>query len=170
MQDNFSIRNWKNKKVYKEEYNAGLKEDDKFAGQDPKAGSTIQGTGYNWPMSDATRARKEDDREDDELTPEELANKYAGSPMREEDDIELEIPGDEGSAPVGDKKLQAKLSRQDVKIKAYKDITVKMKDTLEKYKSAEGDAKDVAKEELKILTPEFQAAKKEYEKLKGVKI
>ena len=42
-----------------------LKEDDKFAGQDPKAGSTIQGTGYNWPMSDATRARKEADKAKD---------------------------------------------------------------------------------------------------------
>ena len=85
----------------------------------------------------------------------------------EDDDIELEIPGE---TPTVDKKLQAKASRQDVKIKAYKEITAKMKDALEKFKSAEGDAKEVAKEELKALTPEFQAAKKEYEKLKSVKL
>jgi hypothetical protein len=90
--------------------------------------------------------------------------------LAEEDDIELEIPGEESNAPVGDKKLQAKASRQDAKIQAYKDITVKMKDALEKFKAAEGDAKEVAKEELKALTPEFQAAKKEYEKLKSVKL
>ena len=46
-------------------YDDAIKEDDKFAGQDPKAGSTIQGTGYNWPMSDATRARKEADKAKD---------------------------------------------------------------------------------------------------------
>ena len=138
MQDNFSIRNWKNKTVYKEEYNAGL---------------------------------KEDDREDDELTPEELANKYAGSPMREEDDIELEIPGDEGSAPVGDKKLQAKLSKQDVVIKKYKDITFQMQSALNAFKTADTDESiKTAKLALKQLTPEFQAVKKEYEKLKSVKI
>ena len=85
----------------------------------------------------------------------------------EDDDIELEIPGE---TPTVDKKLQAKASRQDVKIKAYKEITSKKKDALEKFKSAEGDAKETAKEELKALTPEFQAAKKEYEKLKGVKL
>jgi hypothetical protein len=90
--------------------------------------------------------------------------------LGEEDDIELEIPGEESNAPVGDKKMQAKASRQDAKIQAYKDITVKMKDALEKFKAAEGDAKEVAKEELKALTPEFQAAKKEYEKLKSVKL
>ena len=85
----------------------------------------------------------------------------------EDDDIELEIPGE---TPTVDKKLQAKASRQDAKIQAYKDITAKMKAALEKFKAAEGDAKEVAKEELKALTPEFQAAKKEYEKLKSVKL
>jgi hypothetical protein len=90
--------------------------------------------------------------------------------LAEEDDIELEIPGEESNAPVGDKKLQAKASRQDAKIQAYKDITAKMKAALEKFKAAEGDAKEAAKEELKALTPEFQAAKKEYEKLKSIKL
>jgi hypothetical protein len=87
----------------------------------------------------------------------------------EDDDIELEIPGDESTATV-DKTVQAKATKQDQVIQAYKDITAKMKDTLEKFKAAEGDAKEVAKEELKALTPEFQAAKKEYEKLKSVKL
>jgi hypothetical protein len=118
MQDNFSIRNWKNETVYKESYKEG--------------------------------AAKVQEQEDE--------------------DIELEIPGEESNAPVGDKKMQAKASRQDAKIQAYKDITAKMKDALEKFKAAEGDAKEAAKEELKALTPEFQAAKKEYEKLKSVKL
>jgi len=87
----------------------------------------------------------------------------------EDDDIELEIPGDESTATV-DKTVQAKATKQDQVIQAYKDITAKMKDTLEKYKAAEGDDKEAAKEELKTLTPEFQAAKKAYEKLKGVKL
>ena len=87
----------------------------------------------------------------------------------ENDDIELEIPGDESTATV-DKTVQAKATKQDQVIQAYKDITAKMKDALEKFKAAEGDAKEAAKEELKALTPEFQAAKKEYEKLKSVKL
>ena len=87
----------------------------------------------------------------------------------EDDDIELEIPGDESIATV-DKTVQAKATKQDQVIQAYKDITAKMKDALEKFKAAEGDAKEAAKEELKALTPEFQAAKKEYEKLKSVKL
>jgi hypothetical protein len=87
----------------------------------------------------------------------------------EDDDIELEIPGDESTATV-DKTVQAKATKQDQVIQAYKDITAKMKDALEKFKAAEGDAKEAAKEELKALTPEFQAAKKEYEKLKSVKL
>ena len=87
----------------------------------------------------------------------------------EDDDIELEIPGDESTATV-DKTVQAKATKQDQVIQVYKDITAKMKDALEKFKAAEGDAKEAAKEELKALTPEFQAAKKEYEKLKSVKL
>ena len=87
--------------------------------------------------------------------------------LAEEDDIELEIPGE---TPTVDKTVQAKASRQDKVIKTFQDSQSKMKDALEKYKAAEGDAKDAAKEELKTLTPEFQAAKQAYEKLKGVKL
>ena len=46
-----------------------------------------------------------------------------------------------------------------------------MKTHLELYKTSESPAnKETAKNMLKKLTPEFQAAKKAYEKLKGVKI
>jgi ribosome-associated translation inhibitor RaiA len=87
--------------------------------------------------------------------------------LAEEDDIELEIPGE---TPTVDKTVQAKASKQDKVIKAFQDAQAKMKSALEKYKSSEGDAKDATKEELKTLTPEFQAAKQAYEKLKGVKL
>ena len=88
----------------------------------------------------------------------------------QEDDIELEIPGDESSATV-DKKVQAKATRQDKIIKDFQRIQKQMQTNLEMYKDAEGDeAKKLALQMLKNLTPEFQAAKKEYEKLKGVKI
>jgi len=121
MQDNFSIRTWKNEKLYKEEY-------------------------------DAAAAKVQEQEED-----------------LEADDIELEIPGDESSATV-DKAMQAKASKQDTVIQAYKDINAKMQDALKRYKEAEGDAKEAAKKELKMLTPDFQSARKKYEKLKGVKL
>ena len=88
----------------------------------------------------------------------------------QEDDIELEIPGDESSATV-DKKVQAKATRQDKIIKDFQRIQKQMQTHLAMYKDAEGDeAKKLALQMLKNLTPEFQAAKKKYEKLKGVKI
>jgi len=94
-----------------------------------------------------------------------------GTNLSEEDDIELEIPGDEGNAPVGDKKLQSKLSKQDKIIKDYQRLKDLMQTELDIYKSFESpENKEIAKNRLKTLTPEFQAAKKEYEKLKGVKI
>ena len=74
-------------------------------------------------------------------------------------------------APVGDKKLNKKLTKQDKVIKRYKDVQDKMKYYLDQYKNLHNpEYKDAAKEELKKLTPEFQAAKKAYEKIKGVKI
>ena len=115
MQDNFSIRNWKNKTVHKEEYDAG-----------------------------------------------------AAKVQEQEDDIELEIPGE---TPTVDKTVQAKASKQDKVIKAYKDITAQMQSALNAFKTADTDeAKETAKLALKQLTPEFQAAKQAYEKLKGVKL
>jgi len=88
----------------------------------------------------------------------------------EADDIELEIPGDESTATV-DKTVQAKASKQDKIIKDFQRLQDQMKTHLELYKTSESPAnKETAKNMLKKLTPEFQAAKKAYEKLKGVEI
>lgn len=86
----------------------------------------------------------------------------------EVDDIELEIPGE---TPTVDKTVQAKASKQDKIIKDYQRLKDLMQTELDMYKSFESPKnKELAKERLKKLTPEFQAAKKAYEKLKGVKI
>ena len=88
--------------------------------------------------------------------------------LAEEDDIELEIPGE---TPTVDKTVQAKASKQDKIIKDFQRLQNQMKTHLELYKTSESPAnKETAKNMLKKLTPEFQAAKKAYEKLKGVKI
>ena len=82
--------------------------------------------------------------------------------------IELEIPGE---TPTVDKTVQAKASKQDKIIKDYQRLKDLMQTELDMYKSFESpENKELAKERLKKLTPEFQAAKKAYEKLKGVKI
>ncbi len=86
----------------------------------------------------------------------------------EADDIELEIPGE---TPTVDKTVQAKASKQDKIIKDYQRLKDLMQTELDMYKSFESpENKELAKERLKKLTPEFQAAKKAYEKLKGVKL
>jgi hypothetical protein len=230
MQDNFSIRNWKNTVLHEDAFNEGAGEVDVYgyrtqhfdmcpaattlfknimAGQytdgvpsareeasviamaklhDALFNMEKKALGYGQVdisyLEQAERLEDEIYRQAQLLDLEDEVKMYipghidkiavvAGDPkdaLGEQDDIELEIPGEESNAPVGDKKMQAKASRQDAKIQAYKDITVKMKDALEKFKAAEGDAKEVAKEELKALTPKFQAAKKEYEKLKSVKL
>jgi len=88
----------------------------------------------------------------------------------EADDIELEIPGDESTATV-DKAMQAKASKQDKIIQDFKRLQDQMKTHLELYKTSESEEnKKTALQMLKNLTPEFQAAKKAYEKLKGVKL
>jgi len=86
----------------------------------------------------------------------------------EADDIELEIPGE---TPTVDKAVQAKASKQDKIIQDFKRLQDQMKTHLELYKTSESEEnKKTALQMLKNLTPEFQAAKKEYEKLKGVKL
>ena len=88
--------------------------------------------------------------------------------LAEEDDIELEIPGE---TPTVDKTVQAKASKQDKIIKDYQRLKDLMQTELDMYKSFESpENKELAKNRLKKLTPEFQAAKKAYEKLKGVKL
>ena len=86
----------------------------------------------------------------------------------EDDDIELEIPGE---TPTVDKAVQAKASKQDKIIQDFKRLQDQMKTHLELYKTSESEKnKKTALQMLKNLTPEFQAAKKAYEKLKGVKL
>ena len=86
----------------------------------------------------------------------------------QEDDIELEIPGEN---PEVDKELDKKLSKQDRIIKDFQRLQKQMKTHLELYKTSESEEnKKTALQMLKNLTPEFQTAKKAYEKLKGVKI
>ena len=123
MQDNFSIRDWKNETVYKEEF---------------------EGAGKV--------AEVEDFEADAE-------------------DIEFEIPGDENAKPVVDKDLNKSLSKQDKIIKQWQDINAQMQSNLKDFKEAEDeDDKEMAKNALKDLTPEWRAAKDAYEKLKGVKL
>jgi len=92
----------------------------------------------------------------------------------EDDDIELEIPGDESTAVV-DKSADVKARGKEAKMKQakaeFKRLEDQMKTHLELYKTSESEEnKKTALQMLKNLTPEFQAAKKAYEKLKGVKL
>tara|TARA_Y100000361_G_scaffold144640_1_gene152885 strand:+ start:374 stop:835 length:462 start_codon:yes stop_codon:yes gene_type:complete len=74
-------------------------------------------------------------------------------------------------APVGDKALNKKLSKADRIIKDYQRIQKQMQTHLAMYKDAESeDNKQLALNMLKKQTPEFRAAKKAYEKIKGVKL
>ncbi len=122
MQDNFSIRNWKHTKLYKEEFDG--------------AGKVAE------------------------------ENDYEADP----EDIEFEIPGDENAKPVVDKDLNKSLSKQDKIIKQWQDTNAQMQSALQDFKTSEGDAKEMAKDTLKSLTPAYRAAKDAYEKLKGVKL
>ena len=77
---------------------------------------------------------------------------------------------EEEDAPAGDAEVEKKASKQDKIIKDFKRISTQMKTHLEMFKDAEGeDAKKAAKQMLKKLTPEYQAAKEKYEKLKKIK-
>jgi len=125
MEDNFSIRNWKNKTVFSEAYKEGF-----------------------------GKVKEQDDFDD-----------------FEEDEISVEIPGDEDNAPSGDKALNKKLSKQDGIIKRYKELSDLMQLNLKYFKDAPTeDVKNLAKSRLKDLTPEYQATKKAYEELKGINI
>ena len=122
MQDNFSIRNWKHTKLYKEEFDG--------------AGKVVE----------------ENDFEADA------------------EDIEFEIPGGEDATPVVDKSLNKIVSKQDKIIKQWQDTNAQMQSALQDFKTSEGDAKEMAKDTLKSLTPAYRAAKDAYDKLKGVKL
>ena len=74
-------------------------------------------------------------------------------------------------APDGDKEVQAKASKQDKIIKNFKRLESQMKTHLELFKTSESpENKEIAKNMLKKLTPEYQAAKKEYDKIRNVKV
>lgn len=74
---------------------------------------------------------------------------------------------EDADAPAGDKEVQKKASKNDKIINDFRRIKAKMDTHLEMFKDAEGEkAKNAAKQMLKKLTPEYQAAKKAYDKIK----
>lgn len=78
---------------------------------------------------------------------------------------------EDADAPAGDKETQKKASKQDKIIKDFKHIEAQMKTHLELFKTSESPKnKETAKKMLKKLTPEFQAAKKAYDKIRNVKV
>ena len=83
----------------------------------------------------------------------------------------MDMKEEDEDAPAGDKAVQAKASKQDKIIKDFKRIEAQMKTHLELFKTSESPKnKETAKQMLKKLTPEYQAAKKAYDKLKNVKV
>ena len=77
---------------------------------------------------------------------------------------------EEEDAPAGDDEVEKKASKQDKIIKDFKRIEAQMKTHLELFKTSESPKnKETAKQMLKKLTPEYQAAKEKYEKLKKIK-
>lgn len=75
---------------------------------------------------------------------------------------------EDAEAPAGDKEIEKKASKNDQIIKDYRRIKAQMDTHLAMFKNAEGDkAKKAAMQMLKKLTPDFQAAKKAYDKIKG---
>lgn len=82
------------------------------------------------------------------------------SKMKMEEDEDAE-------APAGDKEMNKKASKNDKIINNFRRIKKQMDTHLEMFKSAEGEkAKNAAKQMLKNLTPEYQAAKKAYDQIK----
>ena len=78
---------------------------------------------------------------------------------------------EEEDAPAGDAEIEKKASKQDKIIQDFKRIEAQMKTHLELFKTSESPKnKETAKNMLKKLTPEYQAAKEKYEKLKSVKV
>lgn len=74
---------------------------------------------------------------------------------------------EDAEAPAGDKEMNKKASKNDKIINNFRRIKKQMDTHLEMFKSAEGEkAKKAAKQMLKNLTPEYQAAKKAYDQIK----
>jgi hypothetical protein len=168
MQDNFSIRDWKNTKLYKESYEGSLEEGmpsqeevmDFLRSKGEETHYLMDKPVSTWDEYDLSnwKAKKKRLGEQDDFE-------------ADADEIEFEIPGDENAKPVVDKELNKSLSKQDKIIKQWQDINAQMQRNLKNFKEAEDeDAKDMAKLALKDLTPAYRAAKDAYEKLKGVKL
>lgn len=78
---------------------------------------------------------------------------------------------EDADAPAGDQDTQKKASKQDKIIKDFKRIEAQMKTHLELFKTSESpENKETAKNMLKKLTPEYQAAKKAYDEVRNVKV
>lgn len=109
-----------------------------------------------------------------EASPEDVENQAAlNKELEKTADLmsKMDMKEEDEDAPAGDKTVQAKASKQDKIIKDFKRISAQMKTHLEMFKDAESsENKEVAKNMLKKLTPEYQAAKKAYDKLKNVKV
>jgi len=83
----------------------------------------------------------------------------------------MDMKEEDEDAPAGDKETQKKASKQDKIIKDFKRIEAQMKTHLELFKTSESPKnKETAKNMLKKLTPEYQAVKKAYDKIRNVKV
>lgn len=106
-----------------------------------------------------------------EASPEEVKNQ---ADLNKELEKTLKLKKDAGisededaEAPAGDKEMNKKASKNDKIINNFRRIKKQMDTHLEMFKSAEGEkAKKAAKQMLKNLTPEYQAAKKAYDQIK----
>jgi len=153
MEDTFNLKQWKSDITLNEDIGdrlAQLSMDDLF-----QSVRNMANTNY---ISEEEAA---------EMAIEKIAQEFGVDGMVRED-----IDDDTAEkAPAGDKALNKRLSKADKIVKDYKRLRDLMKTELDMYKSFESPKnKELAKNRLKKLTPEFQAAKKAYEKLKGVKL
>ena len=153
MEDTFNLKQWKSDITLNEDIGdrlAQLSMDDLF-----QSVRNMANTNY---ISEEEAA---------EMAIEKIAQEFGVDGMVRED-----IDDDTAEkAPAGDKALNKRLSKADKIVKDYKRLRDLMKTELDMYKSFESpENKELAKKRLKALTPEFQAAKKAYEKLKGVKL
>ena len=153
MEDTFNLKQWKSNATLNEDIGdrlAQLSMDDLF-----QSVRNIANTNY---ISEEEAA---------EMAIEKIAQEFGVDTNLSED-----IDDDTAEkAPAGDKALNKRLSKADKIVKDYKRLRDLMKTELDMYKSFESpENKELAKNRLKKLTPEFQAAKKAYEKLKGVKL
>jgi len=153
MEDTFNLKQWKSDITLNEDIGdrlAQLSMDDLF-----QSVRNMANTNY---ISEEEAA---------EMAIEKIAQEFGVDGMVRED-----IDDDTAEkAPAGDKALNKRLSKADRIIKDYQRLRDLMKTELDMYKSFESpENKELAKNRLKKLTPEFQAAKKAYEKLKGVKL